>query len=261
MLGLLPIPRSGLEGKVKLEASVVDSSNERTARSVNLIFDRKAPLKSRVELSSQKLYLEDSLDISVIANDEDSSVKQVYFAIDVDGLKSKQYDAEDLVHIKANPFNGRWTARMEAAKIEELLPGSYTIVCRAIDFAGNAQDENSPSTFTWTGAKRPVSAPPVKPTTPPPPANEPKEHTVIVQVLVGGAAPPIPKKVSVTGISGATEVNSGGTMIYTKVPDGSYEINATYEDAFGVKYAGKGKLLLSSSSAKQIRIEVVKQAK
>lgn len=249
-------------GRKRLEALVLDEPQ--SAQSFDLLFDRQPPEPSAVEINQPELYLDGPLELS-IATSDDSDIAAVYFAVDKENIGSGKYDKGDMLKREARLDGGRWVATLDAETIaqapaaERLLAGkNYVVVCRTVDLAGNFQDEHTPERFRWTNKKRPVEVPlpkpKPKPTTPPPPP-EPTERTVIVVITVEGKQPPYPKKTAINGIAGALEKNVGGSWMITQVPDGPYEITATYTDAFGVEFEGKGKLNVSPT-AQRVSIDV-----
>lgn len=76
-----------------------------------------------------------------------------------------------------------------------------------------------------------------------------------IQVTVDGKAPSIPKNVAVKGIPG-TEINNNGVMIYTKVPEGAYDVTASYTDSFGGQYLATRKITVNAGSSKFVMIDV-----
>jgi hypothetical protein len=249
-------------GRKRLEALVLDEPQ--SAKSFDLLFDRQPPEPSAVELNQLELYLDAPIELSIVVSD-DSDIAAVYFAVDKENNGAGKYDIGDMLKREARLDGGRWVATLDAETItqapaaERLLAGnSYVVVCRTVDLAGNIQDQHATDRFRWTNKKRPVEVPLPKPKpkpTAPPPPPEPTDRTVIVDITVDGQPPPYPKKTAISGITGALEKNVGGSWMITKVPDGPYEITATYTDAFDVEYEGKGKLNVSPTS-QRISIDV-----
>ncbi len=249
-------------GRKRLEAFVLNEPQ--SAKSFDLLFDRQLPEQATVEISHPELYLDGPIELAIAVSD-DSDIAAVYFAVDKENSGAGKYDNGDMLKREARLDGGRWVATLDAETIaqapaaERLLAGkTYVVVCRAVDLAGNIQDKHTPERFRWTNQKRPVEVPlpkpKPKPTTPPPPP-EPTERTVFVDITVEGQLPPYPKKTAISGIEGALEKNVGGSWMITQVPDGPYEITATYTDAFGVEFEGKGKLNVSPT-AQRIAIDV-----
>jgi hypothetical protein len=257
----LPLQNYDPTGMKTLKAQTSDST-ESSAKSFAVVFDQVPPRKSEIQIDSSKLYLEESIQLSIDSVDEDSEVRSVYFAFDQENFKEGVFDVKDEVHLTAKKIGGVWLATLKASDIENAYPsGDYWIVCRSVDFAGNVQDKNERKRFEWTGKKRPVSEPkkPVvkpKPQTPSPPVAT--THTVLVEITVNGAKPHYPEKTGISGITGAAQNRSGSNWTVTKVPEGEYEIKATYSDAFGVAYEGTGKITVTASSGRRVTIDVKK---
>ncbi len=256
----MPVDNYDFSGRRKLEVVVPDEPQ--SAKSLDLVFDRRPPEKSSVRVEPRDLYVDESIRLSITASDRDSAIREVYFAIDRQNFTAETYDKDDKLPLKAEPFGGQWVASLKASDMPKELPTgeSYDIVCRTIDFAGNMQNENERARIRWTGEKRPdnqpkppAAAPKVSAVTTPPP---PTEQTVIIDITVEGKKPAYPEKMSVTGIAGATEARTGGSIILTKVPHGDYTITASYSDAFDVPFEGRGKLKVSASSSRRVTIDV-----
>ncbi len=257
----IPVREFRFSGRNRLEVSVINEPQ--STRSFDLFFDQQPPEVSNVELSGAELYLDESIEVSIAVSD-DSNVEKVFFAVDKENVGADKYDVGDMLRLEARADGGRWIATLDAEKIanapaaEKLLPNRrYFLVCRSIDSAGNIQDSHKKEPFLWTNQKRPVSVPKPKPkpkkaAAPPP---EPTQRTVIVDITVEGKSPPYPKNTAVSGIAGAHEKNVGGSWMITEVADGPYEITATYADAFGVEFEGKGKLNVSPK-ASRVSIDV-----
>ncbi|MEZ6138317.1 MAG: hypothetical protein R3C53_25825 [Pirellulaceae bacterium] len=283
------VPRFGLNGSnLQFSASVEDLTAEfslenyrfderrqlevkiqdepQSAKAFDVVFDKTPPEIANVETDTRTLYKDDeSMQISIAAVDRDSAVQRVFFAFDREGFNEDEYDIGDIDEnrpaMQAEFLDGQWVVTLQVSAIEKLSPRKFTVVCRTIDLAGNFQDLNRPAIFEWTGQKRPVSVPKKKPEVkkkpaapPPPPA--PKKHNVVVEITVNGKDPAYPENTAISGISGESQLNSGGSWIVTKVDEGEYEITATYSDAFGVAYEGKGKTKVTANSGTRVKIDV-----
>jgi hypothetical protein len=230
----------------------------------NLIFDQQPPERSKVEVQPRELYLEDSVRFSIDLVD-DSRVSEVYFAIDDPTFNPGVYDKDDLLRVRASAPAGTWSALLDGTPDlnTKLVPGrDYTVVCRSIDAAGNIRDDHRVGVFRWTNTKRPADRPkpPTAAAKQPEPKPETNEYTVVVRVTVAGQTPRFPEKTAVDGLPGSEPVHGGNAAwTITKVPQGSYEVTASYVDPFGTKHAGKASINVTPDSRRSITIDVKRQ--
>ncbi len=244
-------------GKVTAQAIITEASGTETQSSCYLILDKTPPQTATVVGSVSELYTDESVELSLEATDADSPVRFVFFAIDQSGVNEGKFDENDKIRLKADQFNGKWLKKLEASALEELPFGSYSIVARSIDAAGNVFDENRPFKLTWKG-KRPVKAAskpaPKKEATAPPPKSEPQNVTV--QVTVEGKAPTLFKNIKIKGLAGEAEIKNGTATTFTKVPEGAYDVTASYNDTFGTSFEGAKKVKVSADSPALVRIDL-----
>jgi hypothetical protein len=254
-----------LNSHINLAVAVKDESSSTVSKdgaAIDLLFDRTPPQPGIIACDRYEIYADDeSVEFSIaFPNEFESSLKKVYFAIDRKQGRVDQFDESDLLHLEAEPSSdGIWFNRVKVEAIAKLLQRSdtYSIVCRAIDEAGNVQDRHKPVEFRWTNENRPKSKPAAPPKSKPAPTPpKPALHNVTVDVTLKGKPLPDSGKLEVKGIPGATQAQKGGRKVYTKVPDGNYEVTASFIDQSGGKYEGAASLSLSAESSSQISIDL-----
>lgn len=155
-----------LRGRIPLALSIDGTDMQ---RQVNFIFDTEKPQRSKVELpSGSSLYEGGMLQVEMSVRDEESEIKEVYFAVNRERTNQQeiQYDDQDDLPVKADFVDGKWIASLKhdsLAKADILRsPGSsYDIVARSVDWAGNVQDAHRPARFFWQGKRK--SPPPKTP--------------------------------------------------------------------------------------------------
>lgn len=252
-------------GPEAAQVEVVGDDNAKVK--ADLIFDKEPPETSQVDLGGvRELYLEESIEVSIRLDDQDSAVSDVYFAIDMNNVDPGNFDSRDMVRKPARPTDdGRWVAILQDTDLvaEQLPAGRLTVVSRCVDLAGNYRDDHRPAVFSWMNKKRPVSQPkpaPKEPTKPKPEAKplEPKTYTVSVRVTVAGATPDFPDKVDASGVPGS-KAQVKNIVKFLEVQPGDYEVAASYVDPFGVKYSGKKSVHVGENSSNSMTIDVARE--
>lgn len=248
-----PIPPGEFTGHNRLTLKLEPDG---TTRSADLLFDNQPPPPAAVERELPELYLDEELEIYTFANDAESAISQVYFAISSDS-RSNRYRLTDSLHMKAQPSGDRWVYILTADDLKDLPEGSYDLVCRTVDLAGNVQDQNISRSFRWIRKKRPeTSEKPLPSPTATATPEQPEKYMVRVKLMVDGTPPRSAGNTQVSGLPGEGKYNVKGAWSFTQVPAGSYNISASYTDAFGVKYSGAVRINVSATSQKHVEIDL-----
>ncbi|MBX3421521.1 MAG: hypothetical protein KF752_08195 [Pirellulaceae bacterium] len=233
-----PAELGSKSGVRKFQVSVGDKS-----RTLTLIVDNEPPRESatvRIRESARgvlreraDLYVGESVEIALRAEDVLSPINHVYFAINrrLDNQVKIQYDEDDFDLIESIlRDDGIWSASISAEEFEVKrrpnLGQEYHVVARSVDAAGNIQDQHQHATLVWMG-KRPVKPPKqVEPPAPPPP-EPPKTFTITVVVLAEGQSPNYPDRIKVSG-PGDRRAPSENRFHFDNVPAGNAEFKAVY---------------------------------
>lgn len=217
-----------------------------------IAFDREPPKPAEVRVApSASLYAGESLTVELNPSDEHSGIAAVFFALNRPRGNEREvaYDDGDIQPIKAVPRDGIWQAEFNADDYLEFLGPvgqSHQIVARSVDLAGNIQDRNRSARIYWSGSRASVPQP-AEPAEPTPKTDAPKEYTVTLNLVADGKPALYPERIQVSGLEYAQMSTDGkGRFTFSKVPQGTYEVKATYSLPSGTTFEAVQPLQVSS---------------
>ena len=145
------------EFEILLDVEGIGQKNEK------LVFDTTNPVGSdstsgtrsifKISEEDDRLYEDSNLTVEFHTADGETSIEQVFFALVAPGSIEDYSQNEILLDkVRATPNEDKtvWKQQLSGEYLKGQLPGTWRVVARSVDAAGNYQDKNSAATFRWT---------------------------------------------------------------------------------------------------------------
>lgn len=158
---------ANLSGAYEIAVVAAQGGNEQLAKG-EVVIDREAPVSGRVRLVppagvaasevDNRMYDDDSLTVefSPEGREDLAPIVGVWFSLSQDSSDSYETGRPLPVDLAASfdSASGTWKTSLSGSEMDRRSPGSWRILARTVDAAGNRQDRNQPATIQWMG-KRP----------------------------------------------------------------------------------------------------------
>lgn len=148
----------GRTGIYRLE--VVNRRDQKPLATSQLVFDRTPPEEPKVKASvaAPVLYQDSQLVFSVQPHDELTSVRNVWFALRADNEREYTYDRPPIHEKGAKSDGGAWKLTLKGDDMQGQPSGTWRVVTRCVDAAGNVQDNCTPEVFEWRDEPKQTSS-------------------------------------------------------------------------------------------------------